>query len=104
MLPRRLRLSRRSFPDTRRGRRNSSAHFTIVAVPSPSSAGAVVVSKKIARRSVDRHLLKRRMLMVLRAHLSPTHSLVLYARSGAPLLSFTALKEELSSLLQSTLR
>ncbi len=63
-----------------------------------------MVSKKVARLSVARHLLKRRMLAVMRPWCSADHSLVAYARSGAPLLPYKELASELSALLTKTLR
>ncbi len=79
--------------------RASSAHFSIVAVPAREGGAAAVVSKKVARRSVDRHLLKRRMLAVLRPYLTPGRSIIAYARAGSLGLPYGVLKAELESLL-----
>lgn len=65
---------------------------------------AVVVAKAVARRSVDRHLLKRRALAVMRPFYTEGRYVVVYAKKGAPTLSFKALKEELTSLLSRSLR
>ena len=71
--------------------------------PAKEGGCAAVISKKVARRSVDRHLLKRRMLSVMKEWCVPGSYLVVYAKGGAPSLPFKALKEELASLLQSAL-
>jgi ribonuclease P protein component len=65
---------------------------------------AVVVAKAVAKRSVDRHLLKRRILSVLRPYFSEGRYVVVYAKKGALTLSFKALKEELAGLLSRSLR
>lgn len=103
MLPRRSRLSRVSFPGPRAGFRGSTPHFSVVWGPSSHGGGAAaVVSKKVARRSVDRHLLKRRMLEAMRPFALPDRFLVVYAKAGSPTLAFRALAEELQSLLVKT--
>lgn len=79
--------------------RAASAHFSLTIAPAREGGAAAVVSKKVARRSVDRHLLKRRMLAVLRPYVSPTRSLVAYARAGSLGLPYGVLKAELESLL-----
>lgn len=101
MIPRRLRLSRARFPSGRAGSRSQSEHFSLVTGPSSEGGCAVVVGKAVARRSVDRHLLKRRMFAVLRPYCAPGRFLVLYARTGASRLPYGALAEELARLLQS---
>jgi len=60
---------------------------------------AVVVSKKVAQRAVDRHLLKRRILSVLARHSYPHTALVVFAKAGSPALPFPILKKELEELL-----
>ncbi|MGB4076523.1 MAG: ribonuclease P protein component [Minisyncoccia bacterium] len=101
MLPRKLRLSRATFPSPRSGSKATSEHFSLVFGPATAGGCAAVVSKKVARRSVDRHLLKRRMLSVARPFVGLNRYLVLYARAGSPSLSFKTLASELTSLLQS---
>lgn len=98
MLPRARRLPRASFPLAAAGPlRAASTHLSLSA--SNAVAGyAVVVSKKVARRSVDRHRLKRRLFSLLRGGRLPS-ALVVYARKGAAELPFPALKEELRALL-----
>lgn len=111
-MPRRLRIGRRAFPTAERGRRAHSPHFSVVVtVLSPtelkhgSTGGcAAVISKKTARRSVDRHLLKRRMLSVMRPWCTPQVSVIAYARAGAASLPFRTLTEELSLLLSHAVR
>jgi ribonuclease P protein component len=97
-LPRRLRLTRDAFEEATR-KRATSEHFTLAWGPSRSGGLAAVISKKVAKRSVDRHLLKRRMLEIMRSHAHSGRSMVAYARKGAPTLSFKDMKRELESLL-----
>ena len=58
-----------------------------------------MISKKTAKLSVSRHLLKRRMLTVLRPWCSPSLSLIVYARAGSSALSFRELSQELEELV-----
>jgi ribonuclease P protein component len=100
MPPKRLRLSREEFAAAATGRRATSAHFSVTVRKTKQTGGiAAVISKKVAKKSVDRHLLKRRILEILRPHTSPDHALIIYARAGAPALPFQALKQELSELV-----
>ena len=100
MMPRRLRLSRETFAKAASGRRATSAHFSVTVRNTAKEGGAaVIISKKVAKKSVDRHLLKRRALDVVRPLVSPTRSMIIYARAGSPTLSYRALKEELIQLV-----
>lgn len=100
MPPKRLRLSREEFAAAATGRRATSAHFSVTIRKTQQTGGvAAVISKKVAKKSVDRHFLKRRILEILRPHTFPTLSLIVYARAGAPTLPFQALKQELSELV-----
>ena len=97
---RRQRLSR---PDLslalNKGRRFSSEHFTITT--SPHQHGyAVVVPKKVARLSVRRHLIKRRVSEALRS-LSPLlpASLIVFVRSTPDEHMYDSIRMELESLL-----
>lgn len=98
MFPRRERLSRAAFstPNTSI-QRISSTHFTAVALKE-EKGWAVVVSKKVARLSVTRHRVKRRILAALRA-LEPQSSVIIYPRASAITLDFATTKTELASLL-----
>ena len=103
MLPKKSRLSRADFVEVGRGVRLSSPHFSLSyrhRTPSKEGQVAVVISKKVAKRSVDRHLLKRRMLAVLRDYTHQGLESVAYARQGAVSLSFSTLKSEFSDLLK----
>ncbi|MBY0110909.1 ribonuclease P protein component [Patescibacteria group bacterium] len=94
-----MRLTRRTFPTA--GARAASTHFSLTLAPAAPGHGgcAVVVPKKVARLSVSRHLLKRRILSVMKPWCSPDFALVVYARTGTSSLSFKDLSHELSSLL-----
>jgi len=102
MLNKRLRLTRSTFPTPREGRRLIGEHFSLSYGPSKEGGCAAVVSKQVAKRSVDRHLLKRRMLSVLRPWCKEDRFLIAYARSGSSSLSFGMLKDELQELLTKT--
>lgn len=104
MIPRSLRLSRAGFARAGSLMRTHSAHFSVSYGHSPTLAGGgIVVPKKIAKKSVDRHLLKRRMREVVRPYLSADQSLIVYAKPGAPSLSFPELNKELSALIEGIL-
>jgi ribonuclease P protein component len=99
MLPRPKRLTRVTFGSVVQGKRAVSAHFSVTAAKSEEGRAAAVISKKVARRAVDRHLLKRRMLAVAAPHVRAGRSFVIYARAGSLTLSYAALKRELETLL-----
>lgn len=99
MLPRKLRLPRSGFSDAQKHARVSSTHLSVTYKKNASPEGfAVVVSKKVAPLSVKRHLLKRRILSVVRAWSEKEFACIVYARAGADKLSYTALKTELADL------
>jgi ribonuclease P protein component len=109
MLSRRLRLSRSHFASSGPFRKAESEHFSVSIRPlsrtsAPHGALAAVVSKKVARRSVDRHLLKRRMLAVSKSYVTPGYGIVVYARAGSFTLPFHAVNTELTRLLSSSIR
>ena len=100
MFPQRDRISRELFPQALKGRRISSSNFTII-VPNEATLEkryAVVVSKKVARLSVTRHLLKRRVTAALHSLVLP-RSLIVFPRAGAASIDFKSVKEELDKLL-----
>lgn len=100
MLKRGLRLKRSTFPAVGVGARTKSEHFSIVSGTSKSSSGcAVVVSKKVAKKSVDRHLLKRRVQAVMAPFCKKGRFIVVYAKNGSEKLNFQTLKKELVTLL-----
>ena len=102
MPKRRLHLSRPDFTSVtndRGAKRATSAHFSVVC----SQAGvgsAVVVSKKVAKSSVERHLLKRRVREAVAPWNSDLYALIVYAKAGAAALPYSQIVSELSSLLQ----
>ena len=101
MLARRLRLSRQYFSMSKGARKLSSEHFFLTMSVSEEGQGgcAAAVSKKIAYKAVDRHRLKRRMLVVMRAWCRADRALIVHARSGAAALPFRTIVEELGVLL-----
>jgi ribonuclease P protein component len=98
MLTRRDRLSRSDFPAALKGgRRVSSAHFTAV-VSVQSKGSAVVVPKKVARLSVTRHRIKRRVLAVLRTLPRP-RSIILFPNAKVATMPYEELGAEIALLL-----
>ncbi len=77
-----------------------SDHFSLVWGSSNTGGGAVVISKKVASRSVDRHLLKRRILSLIRPHCSESRFLVVYAKKGSSTLPFKEISKEITELLK----
>lgn len=102
MLPRHLRLPREAFENTPGMRRAVSSHLSLSYLDGAEIGGcAVVVSKKVARLAVSRHLIKRRIKAVLKEWCIPGRIIVVHARSGIAPVPFAALKEELDALLRS---
>ena len=99
MLPRPKRLVRATFGTVAGGKRAISAHFSVSSLKTVDGKAGAVVAKKVAKKSVDRHLLKRRILSVIEPLITPGRSFVVYARAGSPELSFPVLKQELTELL-----
>lgn len=101
MLSRSTRLPRAGFEQMAGLRRAASPHFSIsYAETAPLSGGAVIVSKKVAKRSVERHLLKRRVKAVMKPWLTRGRVLIIHARGGASTLPFSELEAELTALLR----
>lgn len=99
MLPKRLRLSRQTFPKTPTGKSVSSTYFSLVSGPSSKGGCTVVVSKKVAKRAVDRHLIKRRTYSLMKPYCRSSRYVIIYAKMGAGTLSFKELSSELTHLL-----
>lgn len=98
MFPRRERLPRAAFPTTlQRGRRLSSPNLSIV-ISQETKGYAVVVSKKVARLSVTRHRIKRRILAALQDISLPT-ALIVFPRATAGSVSYQDIKKEIINLL-----
>jgi ribonuclease P protein component len=99
MFSRRQRLSRAAFSKAGAAEKQvNTTHFSLTASPNTSGYG-VVVSKQVARLSVTRHRLKRQISAALRK-LSLPRSLVVYARTGAPLLTYNQIQQELEAGLK----
>jgi ribonuclease P protein component len=103
MIPRNMRLSRAHFAPTGPEKRVASPHFSLSLREAEKGGCAVVIGKKVAKLSVTRHLLKRRMASVIAPHCLPSRILIVYARPGAQTLAFPAIKKELEDLLAKAL-
>ena len=97
VFPKKNRLSRAQFPTALMGRRVSSVHFSVV-IPKNIEGYAVIVPKKIAKLSVTRHAVKRRILSALRKLPLPT-SLVVFSRSSLHGVHYQDIEKELADLL-----
>lgn len=103
MFHRRLRLSRLAVQNVATdsaAKRLSSQHFS--AVVSKRDAGiAVVVSKKVAKSAVARHLLKRQIRAAARLWYQSAYpvGVIIYAKPGSQELSFAGISAELTTLL-----
>ena len=105
MIPHEMRLSRAHFAPLGPETRAASTHFSLSVRSTDGTGGcAAVISKKIAKLSVLRHLLKRRMLSVMKDYCSKNTALIVYARPGAATLPYQELKTELSELLSRAIR
>ena len=101
VFPRRQRFPRALFPTALKGgRRLSSPHFSII-LPREGAGYAVVVSKKVARLSVTRHRIKRRILEVLRTLPLP-QALIIFPKSSAADIPRQEIYIELETLLSNT--
>ena len=102
MSKRRLHLSRPDFTavtNDRSAKRATSSHFSVT-LSVAGVGSAVVVSKKVAKSSVQRHLIKRRVREIVAPWCSDTRALIVYARAGSGGLPYSAMAEELTLLLQ----
>ena len=98
-----MRLSRAHFatlPPKGPEKRVASPHFSLSVREGQEKGGlAVVVPKKVAKLSVSRHLLKRRVLSLLAPWYSPTRIVMVFARPGSKELDYPALEKEITELL-----
>ena len=101
MVPRELRLTRENFARVARsGVLSHSDHFSVrkISAASARRGFSVVVSKKIARTAPARNRVRRRVYDALLRISSTAHvSAIVYAKRGAPTLSFSATVRELGS-------
>lgn len=97
-----VRLSRQDFKKLGSTKRaQSSFFFMAYTQPIPGFLGkvAVVVSKKVAPKSVDRHLFKRRVMHALRVLPKRNYSVVVTAKNGSAHLQYSDILKELTALL-----
>lgn len=97
-----LRIPRADFMQYLRGKRAQGIAATLVYSPATELKIAVIVSKKVAKRAVDRNKLRRRAYGVIERWLKTTAysgSLVLQYKPGALRLSRVAMQSEIESLL-----
>jgi len=98
VFPRKKRLSRALLSSVlKNGRRLSSPHFNIV-ISEDAQGYAVIVPNKVARLSVTRHRIKRRVLAALRTISLPS-ALIVFPRLSASSVSYQDIKTELANLI-----
>ena len=100
MVPRKNRLQRADFTTLSKGRRYSTDYFSCTQLPYSTLKVAIIVSKKTAKSSPDRHLLKRRVSSVIEQNPPPPGLYSIFARKGSPLLSYAQIEKEISTLLR----
>lgn len=100
MLPKENRLTRQDFTDIQGGKRTTTEHFSCTSHPSPLLKVAVVISKKVAKRAVDRHLLKRRIHSVIHKKSPPAGVYNIYARKDSLSLTYAQIETEIATLLR----
>lgn len=88
-----------------KGKIAHSPFFSLRVVSSVKPRFAVVISKKVAAKAVDRNLIKRRTMAIaegfLKAHSSFSSSVILFAKKGAADLGFADHKKEILNLISS---
>jgi ribonuclease P protein component len=102
MSKRRLQLSRFDFTamsNDKGAKRATTPHFSIV-LSNSGVGSAVVVSKKVAKSSVQRHLIKRRVREILAPWCSDSFGIIAYARAGSAALPYSEMVSELTPLLR----
>jgi len=98
VISRKKQLIRAIFPTIlSEGRRFSSPNLTIV-VSKGAQGYAVIVPKKVARLSVTRHKIKRRVFEALRT-ISFPGALIVFPRSSVSSVSYQDIEAELAGLL-----
>ena len=98
MFKRSFRLSRDAFLKAQKtGRRLSSSNFSVI--QSDVFGYAVVISKKVARLSVTRHKMKRRVLEALRTISLPA-GLIVFPRAEVANMKYDEIRSELATLLK----
>jgi len=104
MLAKKERLSKSDFSRFfSSGKRLHSPLFTLIFSPHKTSHGSVVVSKKVARRAVDRNRMRRRIYDMLRGHLrggAPAGVYILLVKKAALSATYDELKEALDDLIK----
>ncbi|MDO8564591.1 MAG: ribonuclease P protein component [bacterium] len=110
MLPKKRRLLASHFAPLQKGRLFSSQHFSLRIAPGKagdSLRAAAVAGSGVARKAHERALLRRRIYAVVREVIPASAEglhLAVFARKGAPALSFQVVRKELGSLLRGALR
>ena len=105
MLARKNRISRNEFPSSKtKGARFFSTSFSItIYITEGNTRFSVVVSKKVAKRAVDRNYLRRQFYSLVEPHLkiiTKKVKIVIYPKSEALKMPFLLLQKELIVVLQ----
>lgn len=104
MLPRKRRLSRQAFSRFFSvGKRYHTPLCTYIVAPAEAFYGSVVVSKKVARRAVDRNTIRRRFYAILRQHHSGMHltgAYICLVKSGSMTATSNDIQDDMMSVIQ----
>lgn len=103
MLKKKQRLSRSEFTNLlKRGKRLHGDHFSLLYTPAEETKCGLVVSKKIAKKAVERNKLRRKIYAVFGENLTvlPHLHCVLLTRPAITTLSHEELKREIETLIK----
>jgi len=99
MLPRRNRIHRTDFSATNKEKRTTTEHFSCTRADSLTLKVGIIISKKTAKKSTDRHLLKRRISAVVEKIKPQKAKYMIYARKGSETLTYAKIETEITKLL-----
>jgi ribonuclease P protein component len=99
-MPRKNRLTRADFQAfSGKTPRIHGEFFSVSIGPARIAKAAVVVSKKVSNKAVDRNLIKRRIRATLRTLSLPSVSLIFTAKKGAHGAAYKDIASDIRSLL-----
>lgn len=108
MLPKKRRLTRKEIPLLLRGKRSGSEHIIMYVLENSenvlkhSGKFSISVSKKVAKKAVDRNKIRRRGYVIIMDNLkkiNPKNDYLFTLKSGTMTLSYQNLREEILKLL-----
>ncbi len=79
------------------GVRATIKHFSII-YSNDYSGHAIIVSKKVAKKAITRHRIKRRVRAILR-NIDVSGGCIIFARTGADILDYKNMDSEIKELI-----